>query len=465
MANREHFNEYSSALDHNVEMAQATLTSIFNSFTSDMSARDIKKNLRELYPALVREYGDRAAQVALEYYESERAAYLEETNQDDDLYAPGIPNGVPLTYLRKDVSEICKRYHAKNQIENVYTALLGAASNRIMKMSDSTLAHAMKGDRLRPKWALVSRLLSCSWCSMISSFGFHYNSAYNVEKARHKPNPTACRCNVCVDFNHDDPHLKGYDPDKMYYRFSAIADKLGIDFTRDNQANTLARKRILAAYEKSQRKSRAVNARITKVADSLGIKVVDGKATNAADKKLLFSELKLRDRQWLLTGKPPEVDYSENPRKNYGIRKAENSDYSKENFKKRKNEWRDLFVHDTLARNGYSVAASADILRGGSTNIDLFVAGLKAEVKSPKAEYIASAKDPFKFVQRNVEKARNQFKADGEENKGIVFSNFYTGYEANLEEKVLERFTHEAKRNHFQNAWFISKNRQLKKVI
>lgn len=309
MANREHFREYSSALDHNVEMAQATLTSIFNTFTSDMSERDIKKNLRELYPALVREYGDRAAQVALEYYESERAAYLKETEQDDDLYNPGIPNGVPLQYLHKDVDDTCARYHVKKQPESVYTALSGAASNRIMKMSDSTLAYAMKGDRLRPKWALVSRLLSCSWCSMISSFGFHYNSAYNVEKARHKPNPTACRCSVCVDFNHDDPHLKGYDPDKMYYKFSAIADKLGIDFTRDNQANSKARRRILAAYEKSQRKSRKVNARITKVADSLGIKVVDGKATNAADKKLLFSELKLRDRQWLLTGKVPEVDY------------------------------------------------------------------------------------------------------------------------------------------------------------
>ena len=89
--------------------------------------------------------------MALEYYESERTAYLEESNQDDDLYAPGIPNGVPLTYLRKDVSEVCARYHVKNQIDSVYTALLGAASNRIMKMSDSTLAYAMKGDRLRPK--------------------------------------------------------------------------------------------------------------------------------------------------------------------------------------------------------------------------------------------------------------------------------------------------------------------------
>lgn len=106
----------------------------------------------------------------------------EETNQDDDLYAPGIPNGVPLQYLNKDVNDTCARYHAKNQIESVYTALLGAASNRIMKMSDSTLGYAMKGDRLRPKWALVSRLLSCSWCSMISSFGFHYNMPITWKK-------------------------------------------------------------------------------------------------------------------------------------------------------------------------------------------------------------------------------------------------------------------------------------------
>lgn len=456
MANREHFNEYSSALDHNVEMAQATLTSIFNTFTSDMSARDIKKNLRELYPALVREYGDRAAQVALEYYESERTAYLEETNQDDDLYAPGIPNGVPLTYLRKDVSEICKRYHVKNQIDSVYTALLGAASNRIMKMSDSTLGYAMKGDRLRPKWALVSRLLSCSWCSMISSFGFHYNSAYNVEKARHKPNPTACRCNVCVDFNHDDPHLKGYDPDKMYYKFSAIADKLGIDFTRENQANSKARRRILAAYEKSQRKSRKVNARITKVADSLGIKVVDGKATNAADKKLLFSELKLRDRQWLLTGKPPEVDYSENPRKNYGIRKVENGDYSKENFKKRGNEWRDLFVHDTLAKNGFKVYAQ------GGSDIDLRINGQLWEVKSPIPTK-NSTPDSIRWVENNVKAANTQFKKRGISGEtSLIFSGYYyAADDAVIEKELIKR----ARQHKVHGVMFIDKTGSVRRLI
>lgn len=403
--------------------------------------------------------------MALEYYESERTAYLEETNQDDDLYAPGIPNGVPLQYLHKDVNDTCARYHAKNQIDSVYTALLGAAYNRIMKMSDSTLAYAMKGDRLRPKWALVSRLLSCSWCSMISSFGFHYNSAYNVEKARHKPNPTACRCSVCVDFNHDDPHLKGYDPDKMYYRFSAIADKLGIDFTRENQANSKARKRILAAYEKSQRKSRKVNARINKVADSLGIKVVDGKATNTADKKLLFSELKLRDRQWLLTGIPPEVDYSENPRKNYGIRKVENSDYSKENFTERHNDWRDLFVHDTLAKNGYKVQSHKPLGEEGTSNIDISFHDKQCEIKSPIASYNEHSKDPFKFVQKNVETANRQFSRDGIKEKRIIFSNYYTDFPEDMETGILNRFSKEARNRKFEEAIFISKDGTIKRII
>lgn len=52
------------------------------------------------------------------------------------------------------------------------------------------------------------------------------------------------------------------------------------------------------------------------------------------NRKLFFNGLKLRDRQWPLTGKVPEVEYKENLRENYGIRKVDNSNYSKEIFKK-----------------------------------------------------------------------------------------------------------------------------------
>lgn len=282
----------------------------------------------------------------------------------------------------------------------------------------TTVHNAAKND---VRYARVPFGNSCAFCLMLASRGFVYHSATTAgeDKGHYHGN---CRCKIVA--GKEGTEIEGYNPEALNRRMQQIAEEL--DITNFNWEDYMSDK---------------------------------------AMQDLLQREIRLRDKDWLLNGKVPEVDYSNNPRENYGIRKVENNDYSKENFETAKNEWRDLFVHDTLARNGYSVAANADIMRGGSTNIDLFVAGLKAEVKSPEAEYIASAKDPFKFVQRNVEKARNQFKADGEENKGIVFSNFYTGYEDNLEEKVLERFTREAKRNHFQNAWFISKNGQLKKVI
>lgn len=75
------------------------------------------------------------------------------------------------------------------------------------------------------------------------------------------------------------------------------------------------------------------------------------------NRKLFFKGLKLRDTQWPFTGKVPEVDYSENSRENFDIRKVENGSYSKENFKKRGNEWRDLFVHDTFVKNRFKVYA------------------------------------------------------------------------------------------------------------
>lgn len=57
----------------------------------------------------------------------------------------------------------------------------------------------------------------------------------------------------------------------------------------------------------------------------------------------------------------PEVDYRENSRENFDIRKVENGNYSKEIFKKLGNEWRDLFVHDTFVKNRFKVYA-----QGGS---------------------------------------------------------------------------------------------------
>ena len=68
--------------------------------------------------------------------------------------------------------------------------------------------------------------------------------------------------------------------------------------------------------------------------NSIGVKTINALTMAITNRKLFFNGLKLRDRQWPLTGKVPEVEYKENLRENYGIRKVDNSNYSKEIFKK-----------------------------------------------------------------------------------------------------------------------------------
>ena len=68
--------------------------------------------------------------------------------------------------------------------------------------------------------------------------------------------------------------------------------------------------------------------------NSIGVQTINALTMAITNRKLFFNGLKLRDRQWPLTGKVPEVEYKENLRENYGIRKVDNSNYSKEIFKK-----------------------------------------------------------------------------------------------------------------------------------
>ncbi len=166
----------------------------------------------------------------------------------------------------------------------------------------------------------------------------------------------------------------------------------------------------------------------------------------------------------MLTGKPPKVGYSENPKENYGIRKVENNDYSKENFKKRGNEWRDLFVHDMLARNGYKVEAHKPLGEEESSNIDISFHGKQCEIKTLIATYNEHSRDPFKFVQRNVETANKHFTRDCTTEKRIVFSTYYTDFPEDMEPDILNRFSKEVKNRKFQEAIFISKDGTIKRL-
>lgn len=254
MVNKQLVDEFARALQSNGSLARQTLEKIFNMFTDRMSEEEIKQALLECYPALVEHYGNIAAAAAADFYTQQREQYIRKHQATAGDYNVELARPIDWRYTRSDVRKTMARFSATENIMSLYNMLDGQAQTRIMNQSDRTITRAARFDPLRPKWAIVPGASACPFCKLMGSFGFHFNTEGTANCARHKANPTPCRCTVVVDFDVSHPMLKGYDPDEMYYGFSKIASRLGIDFTRDNQANTTARKRILAAYEKSNSK-------------------------------------------------------------------------------------------------------------------------------------------------------------------------------------------------------------------
>lgn len=241
----------------------------------------------------------RAAQVALEYYESERTACLEETNQDDDLYAPGIPNGVPLTYLRKDVREICvlscdffeayikdakqteiapvPKYIKRRLYEHIEGLLAGGAAddervleaiaNHVITESYHHGNRTTKHNAIRNglRYARVPGGKSCAFCLMLASRGFVYHSRASAGGGGEHYHAHCC-CRIVA--GKKDTDIEGYNLEKLNRRMQQVAKELGV--TNFNWEDYISDK---------------------------------------AMQDLMQREIRLRDENWLLTGIPPEVDY------------------------------------------------------------------------------------------------------------------------------------------------------------
>lgn len=260
------------------------------------------------------------------------------------------------------------------------------------------------------RYARVPSGTSCAFCLMLASRGFVYHSTTSAgEDKGHYHN----NCHCAVVAGNLKMKVNGYDPDGLKERMKELAASLDIDDWT----------------------SAAADKELTKV---------------------LNRELAKRDRRWVLNGKVPEVDYSNNPRENYGIRKVENNDYSKENFKKRKNEWRDLFVHDTLAKNGYKVQPQ------GGSDIDLRINGQPWEVKSPIPTQ-SSTPGSLRWVENNIKEAKRQFKKRGmvKKTKVIVSSYYYPTDDAVVKKELVKRCA----QHNIKSAMFIDKQGNLKKIL
>lgn len=292
-------------------------------------------------------------------------------------------------------------------------------------------AKTKKGKRVR--FARVpQRPDPCGWCVMLASRGFDYLSEESAAAANHHN----CTCLVVPGVN-GETTVEGYEPEIMYETYSMCRESI--------EHELMAEKRRLlksGAYDADEYNAWCAN------------RIVD--------------EMNTRDRQWLKTMVPPDIDYSEKTRQQYG--EIINEDlplserYALSNITGKDNEKKDVFVHDMLSENGFRVRSRLMINQGGTENVDIDLNDNLCEIKSPEAVRNPSAKDEFKFVYRDVQRARHQYEdrvnklGKPDSPMRIVMSNYYTGFDGELEDEVFRRFQHEVRRQGFAEALFVRKD-------
>ena len=195
----------------NDRQARAALAAIVSEIDpSDINA--VRDTLLEAYPALVKIYGERAAQVALEFYMGVRDAqrvtavfypYLEPISESERTEC--------IADVRREVGNL---YSGKSDIGRFLSTMQGLATNRTMGLADRTLYALADADPAHPKVALVPHAGACGWCVLIGSRGFT-----NTEEAMGNMRHNGCKCTTVVDFDRKNPALTGYYPDdlKEYY--------------------------------------------------------------------------------------------------------------------------------------------------------------------------------------------------------------------------------------------------------
>ena len=207
MIDRDAFDAYDRALTTNAALVERAVDELVRR-CAELSGRAFETALSEGYRSLVVAYGSFAAQAAVEFYRSRRAASGVAGSYEAVPYAP-------------DDERLC-RYDVRSALSStgepdaLANSLRGTSRQRVMERADETLLGNAREDPAKPRWALVPHIGACGWCRMIGANGFMYAGKAKVDRARHPH----CSCTPVVDFD-PDPALEGYDADALYDEFSA----------------------------------------------------------------------------------------------------------------------------------------------------------------------------------------------------------------------------------------------------
>ena len=218
MTSRADLNRLSSATSRAVDEAQKTLQRFIDSL--DLTRPEmVRDELLDFVPRLTQAYGSLTAQAAADWYERVRA------EQVSGSYAATLGDVVPTDRVQGTV-----RYAAGNLFTDtpldVLSVLNGAVQRFVAYSGRATVARNAYHDPAKPRYARVPRgPKTCAFCEMLASRGWVYHSTQTagLEHEYHDD----CHCQIVPEWDKEQSHIAGYDPDAMYSRYLEAAGVVG----------------------------------------------------------------------------------------------------------------------------------------------------------------------------------------------------------------------------------------------
>lgn len=309
-------------------------------------------------------------------------------------------NDAPIMDVTPDLEEFIYAHFLGESPEQAVRRRIGnLARDQVKRQANRTMAENCARDGVR--YARVPRgSETCGFCIMLASRGFVYTTP---EAAQHSHD--GCDCKVMPGF--DGAEVEGYDPDSMYDLYREARERAEHKTDRDISREI---ERILAERDKP------------------------------------VNEMSAKEM----------VSYLERARGSGDIV------YSKpiESFVGTDDE-RDLSAHVSLHRAGIRFEVRAEDAPKGFKNIDLSIDDQLWEVKSPNAD--GGSKDPLRFVEKNIRKAKKQFKGSQTPDAPVrvVFNNVYT---AAADEDVMRRIRVEVERHGIAEVIFVHKDGSVERI-
>lgn len=244
MINQEQFTQYRNALNVSADLASAAIRLFVQKLAQSENGYD-QDQLLQGYRAVLQRYGKMAAQVALEFYTSqrEREGISDDFQPQEYTYAQTVQAG-------SDVARAWSSNDTQNVISNVI-------ARRVRECADDTLMRNAYKDPRNPKWAIIAHAGACGWCRMLASNGFAYAKESRAQVSRHDN----CKCAVVVEFS-DHPALEGYDETRYRDQYTKVREQ-SVAEAKEIWANMSADERKAAARKGRGGYDRILRNRLT----------------------------------------------------------------------------------------------------------------------------------------------------------------------------------------------------------